>query len=470
MLNSQMNFAGQKECGTIDSLLTVKVPVWYGSGGKVSSEWLSVCAEERHRTRDLMERISDPLNLQKACKQVVRNGGVGGIDGMTVKDLKGWMSKNVFSLSEELKSGKFRAQATREVLIPKPQGGTRQLGIPTVIDRLVQQAISQVLTMHYDPTFSPNSFGFRPHRGAHQGLKRASEYIAEGKDVIVDIDLEKFFDKVNHDRLMWLLSTRIGDVNVLRLIRQFLKTGIMRGGLVEQRIQGTPQGSPLSPLLSNIVLDELDQELHRRDLSFVRYADDMLIFVKHRDKAERVKSEITDVIENRMKLKVNESKSGIRKRQEVVFLGHSFLSQARLGLSKKNEERFRTKLKELTRRNQGESLEAVIRRLTGVMRGWLNYFRYAEMKSKMKQIDGWIRRRLKCFRLKQCKRCIGIVRFLRKLGVEETLCWRLGLSGKGWWRLSNSPAANMGMNNKWFDKLGYYSLEKNYEVLHCKSL
>jgi RNA-directed DNA polymerase len=269
---------------------------------------------------------------------------------------------------------------------------------------------------------------------------------------------------------MWLLSTRIGDKKVLRLINQFLQTGILRDGMVEQRVEGTPQGSPLSPLLSNIVLDELDQELHRRNLSFVRYADDMLIFVKHKDKAEKVKLAITEMIEKRMKLKVNESKSGIRQRNEVVFLGHTFLSKGRLGVCQKNEDRFKAKLKSMTHRNRGESLETIIKRLTSVMRGWLNYFQYATMKRRMEKIDGWLRRRLKCFRLKQCKRCIGIVRFMRKLGVEETLCWRLGLSGKGWWRLSNTPATNIGMNKQWFDKLGYYSLSTNYAKLHCNLL
>lgn len=470
MLRTQMNFAGQKECGLNDSLFPVKIPVWYENRGKVSPFWLSVCAEERHRTKDLMERIAHLKNLQEACKQVVRNGGSAGVDKMSVSELKSWMNKNIIELSEELKTGTFRPQATREVLIPKPQGGTRQLGIPTVIDRTVQQAISQVLNEIYDPTFSPNSFGFRPKRGAHQALRRGVEFIQEGKENIVDIDLEKFFDKVNHDRLMWLLSTRIGDKGVLRLINQFLQTGILRNGMVEQRVQGTPQGSPLSPLLSNIVLDELDQELHRRNLSFVRYADDMLIFVKHKDKAEKIKGQITQVIESRMKLKVNENKSGIRKRNEVVFLGHTFLSKGRLGVSQKNEDRFKAKLKTMTQRNQGESLDTIIRRLTSVMRGWLNYFQHATMKSKMQRIDGWLRRRLKCFRLKQCKRCIGIVRFLRKLKVEEKLCWKTGLSGKGWWRLSNSPAINIGMNNKWFEEQGYYSLSANYQKLHCNSL
>ena len=470
MLYSQMKFAGQKECGSNSSLFPLEMPVWYGRRGEVSSDWLSVCTKERHRTKDLMERIAHPSNLQEACKQVVRNGGSSGVDKMSVSELKVWLSQHLMDLSTTLKAGTFKAQPTREVLIPKPQGGTRQLGIPTVIDRLVQQAVSQELMKIYDPSFSPNSFGFRPHRGAHQALKQASEYLLEKRTSIVDIDLEKFFDKVNHDRLMWLLSTRIGDRRVLKLINQFLQTGILRNGMVEQRLQGTPQGSPLSPLLSNIVLDELDQELHRGNHSFVRYADDLLIFEKHEEKAAKVKRKITGIITGRMKLKVNESKSGIRKIGEVVFLGHTFLSKGRLGVSPKSEYRFKSKLKELTRRNRSETFEVIISQLTPVMRGWLNYFQHAKMKSRMGKIDSWLKRRLKCFRLKQCKRCIGIVRFLRKLGVSESLCWRTGLSGKSWWRLSNSPGVSIGMSNKWFEEQGYYNLQANYLKLHCNPL
>lgn len=466
MLQTQMNFAGQRECGISNSLFPVEMPVWYQSRGKVSSQWLSVCGQERHRTKDLMERIAHPKNLQEACKQVVRNGGASGIDKMPTTELREWFKQNVYKLSQQLIDGTYKAQATREVLIPKPQGGKRSLGIPTVIDRLVQQAIAQELNSIYDPTFSPNSYGFRPQRGAHQALIRANQFLKEGKTQIIDLDLEKFFDKVNHDRLMWLLSTRIGDKKVLRLINMFLKTGILREGLIEQRLQGTPQGSPLSPILSNIVLDELDQELHRRKLSFVRYADDLLIFVKHHDKAQRVQAQITRVIEQRMKLKVNREKSGVKQRREVIFLGHTFLSKGGLGVSPQSEKKFKAKLKELTQRNRAASLEQLINQLVNVCRGWVNYFRYATMKSRMLRIEGWLRRRLKCFRLKQCKRCIGIVRFLRKLGVEETLCWRTALSGKGWWRMSNSPAPNIGMNNLWFENLGFYSLSKNYLLLH----
>lgn len=465
-----MKSARQKECGKTNSLFCEDIPVWYEIGGQVSSKWLSACEEERHRTKDLMEEVAHPSNLQEACKQVVRNGGSGGIDGMQTKELKAWTIKHIHSLSTELSGGTYRPQATREVLIPKPQGGHRPLGIPTVIDRMVQQAVSQVLMKIYDPKFSPHSYGFRPQRRAHQALQKASEYLTGGKGIIVDIDLAKFFDEVNHHRLLWLMSTRIGDKRVLRLINLFLKTGILREGLMEQRTKGTPQGSPLSPLLSNIILDELDQELQRRKLSFVRYADDLLIFVQHRAKAKKVQEQITKVIEGRMKLKINAEKSGIRTRSEITFLGYSFLSKGRLGLSRKSEEKLKAKVKEVTSRNRGESLESLVKQLKSMLRGWLNYFQYATMRSKMQALDGWLRRRLKCFRLKQCKRCIGIVRWLRKLGVEKTLCWRTGLSGKGWWRMSNSPGVNIGMNNKWFENIGYYSLSSNYELLHRTAL
>lgn len=248
------------------------------------------------------------------------------------------------------------------------------------------------------------------------------------------------------------------------------KIRILQDGLMQQRTKGTPQGSPLSPLLSNIVLDELDQELNRREISYVRYADDMQIFVGSKTSAERVMRSITKFIEGRMKLKVNRSKSAIRKYYETNFLGHSILNQGRVGLSRESEAKLKSKVKKITRRNRGVSFDRVLHELRPVLQGWLNYFKYASMQKKLKVIDGWLRRRLKCFRLRQCKRCIGIVRWLRKLGVEETLCWRTALSGKGWWRLSNSPALNIGMNNDWFAVHGYYSLALHHEKLHRKIL
>jgi group II intron reverse transcriptase/maturase len=389
---------------------------------------------------------------------------------MTVKELQEWLGNSLTQLQQQLLQGKYEPQAVRGVQIPKHNGGYRQLGIPTVIDRLVQQAIHQVLSVRYEKIFSANSYGFRPNKNAHQALKQAGEYVAAGKGYAIDLDLEKFFDEVNHHRLMWLLSTRVGDKRLLQLIHRYLKAGMLQDGLEQQRIKGTPQGSPLSPLLSNIVLDELDKELEQRGHSYVRYADDVKIFVSGAKRAEAVKASITRYIENKLKLKVNKTKSGICKGYELNFLGHSILTDGSLGLSKHGEQRLKAKLKQVTQRNRGISLEQMLQQLRTIQQGWLHYFRYARMKGKMESIDGWLRRRLKCFRLKQCKRTIGIVRWLRKLGVEETLSWRTALSGKGWWRISNSPAINIGMNNKWFTLQGYYSLSENYKALHRKSL
>ena len=450
-------------------LFVEEIPVWYQANGKVSPKWLSACQKEHNQTQELMDRIANPLNLKEALRRVVTNGGTSGIDNMEVEELKGWFIKNLSKLQQELLSDGYKPQPVKGVGIPKPRGGYRQLGIPTVKDRLVQQAILQVLNPMYDATFSDESFGFRAGRNAHQALRHASSQVQQGRGILIDIDLEKFFDQVHHHRLIWILGTRIGDRRVIRLIHRFLKSGIMEGGIVQQRIKGTPQGSPLSPLLSNIVLDELDQELSRRGLSFVRYADDVQIFVSSRATAERVMAGVTQFIEERMRLRVNKEKSAIRKYHESNFLGHTIL-KGKVGLSKPSEERIKSKLKSITKRNRGVSLEAMLHELTPVLRGWLQYFRFAKIKEKLKQMEGWLRRRMKCFRLKQCKRTIGIVRFLRSLRVEEELAWKTALSGKGWWRLSNSPASNIGMNNLWFEKLGYYSLVENYQRLHCNIL
>lgn len=465
-----MNPPGAEERGTDNPLYAEDVPVWYIQSRKVNPSWLSACKEERNSTKNLMEQIAAPLNLQKAYQGVVQNGGSGGIDGMTVKELQGWLSNNLIRLREQLLEGSYQPQAVRGVQIPKPQGGQRTLGIPTVTDRLIQHAIAEVLSVNYERTFSTNSYGFRPGKSAHQALKQGAEYVAGGKSYVIDLDLEKFFDEVNHHRLMWLLSTRISDRRVLQLIHRYLQAGMMQEGLTEQRTKGTPQGSPLSPLLSNIVLDELDKELDWRGHSYVRYADDVKIFVGSRQRAEKVKASITRCIENKLKLKVNKTKSKICRGYELNFLGHSILQDGSLGLSKQSEKRLKAKLKQATQRKRGISLEQMLRQLRTIKQGWLQYFCYARMSSKMEAIDAWLRRKLKCFRLKQCKRKIGIVRWLRKLGVEETLCWRTALSGKGWWRLSNSPAINIGMNKEWFTLQGFYSLSENYKALHRRSL
>lgn len=468
VLPPRMNLVGER--GQSNRLFAESIPVWYEAGGKVSPVWLSACEQERNLTSELMGVIADPPNLQQAYRRVVQNGGSGGVDGMGVKELRGWLKENMNQLREQLLTGSYQPQAVRGVRIPKPQGGHRQLGIPTVIDRLVQQAMHQVLSRQYEGTFSTNSYGFRVGKSAHQALQAAAGYVGQGKSYVIDLDLEKFFDEVNHHRLLWLLGTRIGDRLVLQLIHRYLRSGMMEGGLTTQRIKGTPQGSPLSPLLSNIVLDELDKELERRGHCYVRYADDVKIFVGSEQRAGTVKQSITLYIEGKLKLKVNEAKSRICKGYELNFLGHSILGNGNVGLSEESERRLKAKIKTITKRNRGTSLNTILKRLHTTLVGWLYYFRHAKMKGKMEKLDGWIRRKLKCFRLKQCKRTIGVVRWLRRLGVERTLCWRTALSGKGWWRKSNSPGLNIGMSKEWFAIQGYYSLRENYQRLHCKLL
>lgn len=409
-----------------------------------------------------MRRVADVSNLAAALRQVVRNGGGPGIDTMTVDELKRWFQENWRMLAQSLLDGSYAPSGVRGVEIPKPSGGTRQLGIPTCKDRLVQQAISQVLTRRYEPIFSASSYGFRPGRSAHQALRQAAEYVREGYTYVVDLDLEKFFDTVCHDRLMWLLGTRIADKGLLRLIGKFLRAGMMQEGLVSQRTKGTPQGSPLSPLLSNIVLDELDKELEARGHRFVRYADDLIILVKSEAAAVRVEASITRFIEERMRLKVNRQKSRICRPYALNFLGHRILYGGGLGLSSESEARFKTKLREITRRNRGISLDALVKELNPVLRGWLAYFQHARMRVRLAALESWLRHRVRCFRLKQCKRAIGTFRFLRERRVPTWRAWILALSGKGWYRRAAAPQAHEAMNQQWFDEIGLFSLLANY--------
>jgi group II intron reverse transcriptase/maturase len=436
--------------------------VYLKPGGRVSLQWLTACKEERALTADLMEKIAEPSNLTTALRQVVNNGGSPGIDGMTVTQLKEWFNHNWQGLQSSLLDGSYTPSGVRGVRIRKPKGGYRQLGIPTCKDRLVQQATSQVLSRRYEPIFSSSSYGFRPGHNAHQALIQASGYVADGYKNVVDLDLEKFFDKVNHDRLLWLLGTRIGDRRLLSLVGKFLRSGIMQDGLMSQRLQGTPQGSPLSPILSNIVLDELDKELEVRGHRFVRYADDAIILVKSKEAANRVLKSITDFIENRMLLKVNREKSRICRPYELNFLGYTIHYGGQLGLSRESFERFKEKLRLITRRNRGVSLDQLIHGLNHVLRGWLNYFRLARMKGKLERLVLWLRRRIRCFRLKQCKRASGIIRFLRSRGVPKWRTLIVAMSGKGWYRLSGSPPVHEAMNLGWFDDIGLFCLYSNY--------
>lgn len=404
----------------------------------------------RALTEDLMTIVCSSSNLKQAYRQVKRNKGVAGIDQMPTEKFADWFIANGELLITQLLTGTYQPQGVKQVEIPKPKGGVRKLGIPTVIDRIIQQAISQVLTPIYEQEFSGFSYGFRPKRSAKMALQQASEYVAEGRTVVVDMDMKSFFDEVNHDRLMYQLSTKIADKTLLRLIRKYLRSGILSGGLMSQRTKGTPQGSPLSPLLSNIVLDELDKELETRGHCFVRYADDFSIYVRSQQAGERVKSSISSFITNKLKLKVNEEKSKVCRTDKAVLLGHTILKDGNLIIAAENVSRLKASIREITKRNRGVSFERVISELNPKLRGWFEYFKHTMSKGLFRNIDAWIRRKLRCFRIKQTKHVIGLQRFLHKLGVEKWHSWIIALSGKGWWRKSGSPQAHQAMNNSSF--------------------
>lgn len=422
-------------------------------------ELLSLLERQRTLTENLLERIVDYGNLKRAYRQVASNDGSGGIDGMEREELRQWLGKHINILRESLLTEKYEVSAVRKVEIQKPDGGKRMLGIPTVKDRLIQQAIHQELSRYYEPVFSESSYGFRPGRSAHQAILKASEYIKDGKEWVVDIDLEKFFDKINHDRLMQRLSKGIGDKKLLRLINAYLKAGMMDDGLTEQRVAGTPQGGPLSPLLSNIVLDELDKELESRGHSFCRYADDCNIYVRSRKAGERVMTSLVDFIEKKLKLKVNKSKSGVRHCSDVKFLGYTLLPGGDIRVSDKSIERLKDKVRAITRRNRGVKFEIVIKELNQVIIGWSNYFRLANVwLATIRDIDAWIRRKIRCYRLKQCGRRYTTFKLLRSLGIPEQKSWNAIMYSQGWWQLSKKVAVGHAMNLDWFSRQGLQSL------------
>ena len=424
--------------------------------------------EKRRRalTSNLMAIVCSSDNLKQAYKQVKRNKGVAGIDQMPTTKFAQWFTENGELLINDLLQGNYRPQSVKQVEIPKPKGGFRKLGIPTVTDRIIQQAIAQVLNPIYEREFSERSYGFRPRRNAYMALQQASEYVTDGREVVVDMDMKSFFDEVNHDRLMYQLSTRIGDKTLLRLIRKYLQSGILSGGLISQRTKGTPQGSPLSPLLSNIVLDELDKELEKRGHCFVRYADDFSIYVRSQKAGERVKESISAFITNKLKLKVNEQKSIVCDVDKTVLLGHTILKDGNLIIAKDNVERFKNSIREITKRNRGVSFEQIISELNPKLRGWFEYFKHTKSKRLFRELDAWIRRKLRCFRIKQTKRVIGLVRFLKKQGVITYQSWIIALSGVGWWRKSAAPQIHQAMGNFWFREQNLFNLSLNYEKLN----
>ena len=404
----------------------------------------------------VMEEVCERENCLQALKRVKSNKGSPGIDGMRVEELSGHLREHWPAIRGQLLNGTYKPQPVKRVEIPKPDGGVRQLGIPTVLDRMVQQAVMQVLQRRWDPEFSEHSHGFRPGRSAHQAVAKAQRYVAEGRRWVVDLDLEKFFDRVNHDKLMAAVGRRVADTRVLKLVRAFLTAGVMENGLVGSVEEGTPQGGPLSPLLSNLVLDELDRELERRKHCFVRYADDCNIYVSSQRAGERVKRSMTGFITRRLKLKVNEQKSAVARSAERKFLGFSFTNarEPKRRIASKAVVRFKQKVRELTGRTRGISLERMMKELAIYLQGWRGYFGFCQTPSVLQALDQWIRRRLRSVIWKQWKR--GRLRFRRlcERGVSKTLAAQTAGSSHGPFRIANSPAMNSAFPIAYFDSLG----------------
>ena len=417
-------------------------------------------AESPAKIDGTMEEILDPENLRKALKRVKANKGSAGIDRMTVEQLPAYLKQHWPEIREQVQSGTYKPQPVLRVEIPKTDGGIRKLGIPVVVDRFLQQAVMQVLQRKWDRTFSENSYGFRPNRSARQAVAKAQEYLADGHTWIVDIDLEKFFDRVNHDKLMGLVAKRVTDKRVLRLIRAFLNAGVMEKGLVSAIDEGTPQGGPLSPLLSNIVLDELDRELERRGHRFVRYADDCNIYVRSQRAGERVMESVTGFITKKLKLKVNSAKSAVARPWERKFLGFSFTRKEphRRSIAPKSVVRFKARVREITRRTRGVSLEVMVGKLNLYLRGWHGYFGFCQTASVLSDLDSWIRRRLRCVVWKQWKRGRTRYKELRKRGINAALAAKTAGNPHGPWRLSHSPGMCIAFPNAFFDGIGLFRL------------
>jgi RNA-directed DNA polymerase len=419
----------------------------------------------RALTEHLMEEVCQRENLNRAYQRVKANKGAPGVDGMPVHELSGWLKEHKASFLAALRDGSYQPQAVRGVEIPKPGGGMRQLGIPTVVDRMVQQAILQVLEPLLDPTFSASSYGFRPRRSAHDALAAARKYVADGRGIVVDLDLEKFFDRVNHDILMARLARRVADKRLLRIIRRFLNAGMMQNGVCIERHEGTPQGGPLSPLLANLLLDDLDQELERRGHCFCRYADDCNIYVQSQAAGERVLASVTRFLEGKLKLRVNRDKSAVAAVRDRKFLGHRLFAGGGLGVALKSLERAKERVRQITRRNRGVELQRMISELNSFLTGWVTYFRHAACREHLRELDGWIRRKLRCVRLKQRKRARSIAEFLQSLGVPRDRSWTTAACGKGWWRMAASPAAHEAMPPAWFKAQGLVCLTERYAAL-----
>ncbi len=447
--------------GTTEQREEVKLP------GTEQRAEPSPARDEGKSNVEVWEQVWERENLTAALKRVESNGGAPGNDGMTVSDLRGYLKEKWLEIRAALESETYKPSPVRRVEIPKPDGGVRLLGIPSVIDRLLQQAIAQVLTPIFERKFSPQSYGFRPGRSAHQAIQKAQEYTQEGYEWVVDIDLEKFFDRVNHDMLMARVAREVKDKRVLKLIRAYLESGVMVNGVVMETEEGTPQGGPLSPLLSNVMLDDLDKELEKRGHKFVRYADDCNIYVKTQRAGERVMESVREFLEKKLKLRVNPKKSKVDKAQRVKFLGFSFYKhkgEMLIRVAGRSLERFREKLRRLTKRTRTGKLEDLIQEINTYTVGWIGYYRQANTPSVYEELDKWIRRRLRQMIWKRWKRGTTRYRELVKLGVPKRWAQE-GAGGTSPWRMAASPVINQGLSNGYFRGLGLKSIKVRYQEL-----
>jgi RNA-directed DNA polymerase len=410
----------------------------------------------RSGTERVMEEVVQPANVEAALHRVKHNKGGPGIDGMTVEELPDWLRANWQRLREELISGRYQPQPVKRHVIPKPGGGERELGIPTVVDRFIQQAMLQVLQPRFDPTFSDHSYGFRPGRRAHEAVRRAQQYVQDGRRWVVDVDLAKFFDRVNHDVLMGRLEKRIADRRMLGLIRRYLEAGVMVSGVVIERHEGTPQGGPLSPLLANVLLDEVDKELEKRGHAFVRYADDCNVYVRSAKAGQRVLAGLRKLYAH-LKLQVNEAKSAVDLAKRRQFLGFSFWvakgGRVKLRVARSALGTMKAKVREVTRRTRGRSLDRVAEELAGYLCGWREYFRLAETPGIFRDLDQWIRHRLRCLQLKQWKRGPTVFRELRARGMSVAAAATVAANARRWWH-SSALDLHIALPNRFFDALG----------------
>ena len=429
----------------------------------------AACGQTKAGGLRQMDAVVERSNLWRAYERVMRNKGAAGVDGLTVFEFKAWLQQHWPSVKTALLAGHYIPAAIRKVEIPKPNGGVRTLGIPTVLDRLIQQALLQVLQPQFETEFSEHSYGFRPARNAWQAVQRAQSYIGEGRRWVVDLDLEKFFDRVNHDILMSRVARGVQDERILKLIRRYLEAGMMSEGVVSARAQGTPQGGPLSPLLSNILLTDLDRELERRGHRFCRYADDCNIYVKSEAAGQHAMAAITDYLERKLKLQVNRDKSAVARPWQRKFLGYSVTmhKQARLKIADSSLKRLKDRVREIVVGNASRNFGKTIEALNPVLRGWVSYFRLTEVKGVLQELDGWIRRKLRCLLWRQWKRPATRNKRLQERGLGETRAWKSASNGRGPWWNAGASHMNAAYPKRFFDELGLVSLLDTQRRFQC---